>query len=250
MTKTWAKAILNTNACILDTETTGTYKDSQVIQLCIIDMAGNVLFDSLFRPTVDIHSAAVAIHHITKYHLRNAPLWTDMIDDVEDVLRGRTVIAYNASFDKRMLAQTLQTFGLGGVWFDKLDWQCAMRAYAEFLGVRNSPKLTGGDHSAKGDAIATLRVIREMAGADEPVAAETEAVCSCVTVRPAPPADMVTHMIAYLESLATKGRTPPDDWLPWLLNMDRALKAADVVQIEILGKSSMAKFLNIDELKW
>ncbi len=255
MSKVWAKAVLNSNAVILDTETTGVYKDSQVIQLCVIDMQGNVLLDSLFRPTVEISSTAIATHHITKYHLRNAPMFTAMIDEVKGVLSGRTVIAYNISFDKRMLSQTLQAFNLDSAWFDKLDWQCAMRAYAEYLGVRNSPKLEGGDHSAKGDCLATLRVIREMARIDDaPVQVEPPKVCEIVATRPAPPPDMIDHMIKYLNrriaTLEPGKKGPGSDWLPWLVDMDKALKEADTVRIEILSKADLQSFLNIDSLEW
>lgn len=163
MSKIWAQALLRSSAVILDTETSGVDKAAQVIQLCVIDMRGNTLFDSLFRPSVEIHPSALSVHHITKYRLRSAPLLTDVIDEVQGALSGRTAIAYNASFDKRMLGQTLRAFRLDMAWFERLDWQCAMRKYAEHLGVRNAPKLQGGDHSALGDCLATLKILRTMA---------------------------------------------------------------------------------------
>jgi DNA polymerase-3 subunit epsilon len=48
-------------------------------------------------------------------------------------------------------------------------WECAMRRYAAYVGEPSkrggyrSQKLPGGDHSALGDALATLQLIEEMA---------------------------------------------------------------------------------------
>ena len=48
-------------------------------------------------------------------------------------------------------------------------WECAMRAYAAYVGERSkrggykNQKLVGGDHTALGDARVTLRLIRRMA---------------------------------------------------------------------------------------
>jgi DNA polymerase-3 subunit epsilon len=48
-------------------------------------------------------------------------------------------------------------------------WECAMRRYAAYVGEPSkrggtrSQKLPGGNHSALGDALATLRLIEEMA---------------------------------------------------------------------------------------
>lgn len=43
------RGILREQAVILDTETTGITSDARVIELTIIDIAGNVLFSSLFN---------------------------------------------------------------------------------------------------------------------------------------------------------------------------------------------------------
>src|SRR5689334_15154028 len=70
-------------------------------------------------------------------------------------------------------------------------------------------------------------------------------------IRPAPPPDMVAHMIAYLNrriaSLKPGEKGPGVDWLPWLVDTDKALKEAQTVKIEILGRSDLEKFLSIDE---
>ena len=52
---TWARQVVETGeTLILDTETTGLDAHDEVIQLGIVDMHGNVLLDTLVRPTVSV----------------------------------------------------------------------------------------------------------------------------------------------------------------------------------------------------
>ena len=236
MTKSlpWAQQMLNDDAIILDTETTGVDRNAQVIQLSIIDMRGKTLFDSLLRPTCDIHPTATATHHLTKYHLRNAPLFSDVYEVVKSVLDGRTVVAYNVTFDKRMMCQTAAAFKLDKVWLEQLDWQCAMRAYAEHLGVKNAPKLGGGDHTALGDCLATLDLLRRMAGeqstkegADQgrntlvPVEVskpvETDGMSAqALLAQLAPPLKLVEWMETVFAAKRAKGETVPAEYVRWI----------------------------------
>jgi len=82
-------------------------------------------------------------------------------------LEGRTVITYNAEFDRRLLTQSA---AFAGVETPHFLWECAMLKYAQFMGdwdrYRNAyrwHKLRGGDHTAVGDCKATLAYITQMA---------------------------------------------------------------------------------------
>ncbi len=83
---------------------------------------------------------------------------------------GRRVIVYNAYYDRRVWDGEVRSLGARGALAGELpQWECAMRRYAAYVGepskrggYRNQ-KLTGGDHSALGDALATLRLIKQMA---------------------------------------------------------------------------------------
>lgn len=221
MTKAWAQEILNSNAIILDTETTGGAKTDQIIQLSLVDMRGKVLFDSLFKPTCEINPMAAQVHHLTKQHLRNAPSFSDAYEVIKSTMEGRSIIVYNVSFDRRMLKQTVETFNLDSAWIERLDWQCAMRAHAEYLGVKQAPKLEGGDHSALGDCLATLKLLRSMAGVEtkaiEQVAPETtkrtleSKAGHDLLFFLAPPIELIEH----LERYQAKGQLPQIivDWL-------------------------------------
>ena len=87
-----------------------------------------------------------------------------------EALWGRRVIVYNASYDRRVWDAEVRSLGARGALAGELPaWECAMRRYAAYVGEPSkrggyrSQKLPGGDHSALGDALATLRLIEEMA---------------------------------------------------------------------------------------
>ncbi len=221
----WAQKMLASNAVILDTETTGGAKTDQIIQLAIVDMRGRTLFDSLLRPTCEINPMAAQVHHLSKQHLRNAPPFTDVYEVVKSTLEGRTVVVYNVTFDRRLLRQTAEIFKLDATWIDKLDWQCAMRAHAEYLGVKNAPKLEGGNHSAVGDCLATLKLIRAMAMATE--APEPQSVTRKPIIAVgfpghellallAPPLDLVDWLERIFAAKQAKGEAIPAAYAQWL----------------------------------
>jgi DNA polymerase-3 subunit epsilon len=94
----------------------------------------------------------------------------EVYPDLLEALWGRRVIVYNASYDRRVWDAEVRSLGArGALAGEQPPWECAMRRYAAYVGEPSkrggyrSQKLTGGDHSALGDALATLRLIEEMA---------------------------------------------------------------------------------------
>ncbi len=164
---TWATDLLNSNAVILDTETTGLDNFAQVIQLAIINMQGETLFDSLLRPSCPISEGAAAVHLITEESLVDAPTISDVVEDVTKILHQRKVITYNSEFDRRLLRQTMRAFELDLTWMKDVEFQCAMKMYAASIGSERWLKLTGGDHSALSDCLACLALIKRMAEVSE-----------------------------------------------------------------------------------
>jgi DNA polymerase-3 subunit epsilon len=162
--ETWASNMLRSNAVIIDTETTGLDATAQIIQIAIIDMQGKALFNSLLKPSCQLHPMSTATHGMTLRHLVGAPKITDVIDRIKDAMMGKTVLIYNAFFDTRILRQTLEAFSLDTEWLKQVDFQCVMKTYAESLGTTKNAKLEGGDHTALGDCLATLALLRRMAG--------------------------------------------------------------------------------------
>lgn len=252
MISAWAKDILKSSAIILDTETTGVGKDAQVIQISIVDMAGKTLFDSLLKPTCEIHPMATATHHLTKYHLRSSPTFSDVHEVVKSTLEGHPVIIYNKSFDLRMICQTAMAFGLDAGWVDGLDAQCAMRAYADFLGVKSAPKLDGGDHSALGDCLATLKLLRLMAGiTEEPKILkepETQSSKAAFFTVSAPPARLITWALKSLQARIDKGEYPPAGWVESLQAIQQAQAQTENIQLELIAKDDFTRIVQMDPL--
>jgi DNA polymerase-3 subunit epsilon len=165
----WARwALASRSMVILDTETTGLDDTSEVIELAVLSTRGEMLFDTLIRPTVPIPQAATAVHHLDDQTVAGAPTFRALHGQLTYLLRRRFVVVYNAAFDRRMLDQSCARSGLPS--FRPSGWHCAMLAYARFTGVWNRAKddytwhkLQGGDHTALGDCRATLTTLEWMA---------------------------------------------------------------------------------------
>nr|WP_049849454.1 3'-5' exonuclease [Trabulsiella odontotermitis] len=165
------------NYLILDTETTGLGTDAKIVEIAIIDCTGKTLLNTLVNPGIPIPPEATAIHGITDEMVRDAPTWRDIERQVTDLL-DRKWIAYNASFDARMLRR-----GAGTQLIDPSTYECAMQLYAEHRGLWDTyrrkyrwAKLVdaavalnvasgeGNAHRALYDCQQTLGVIRAIAG--------------------------------------------------------------------------------------
>jgi DNA polymerase III subunit epsilon len=178
----WARqAVEESETLILDTETTGLDDHDEVIQLAIIDMHGNVLLDTLVRPTVPVGTEARAIHGITDEVLAQAPSFSNLHETIAVLLGNRSVLAYHADFDRRILAQTSAKYGLPP--FEVAAWDCVMERYACLWGERSKaghykPQSLStacmqqgidvhGHHDAVQDCLLTLALIKAVAVAED-----------------------------------------------------------------------------------
>lgn len=139
---------------VLDTETTDLA--GEIVEIAIIDATtGDVLVDTLVKPSCPISPEATAVHGITNDMVAAAPSWQDVWPTVRDALQGRHVIAYNATFDAAQLRAECHRTNLDAPW---LHWSCAMRIDAAAGNRRRWRRLNGG-HRALGDAIAARNVL-------------------------------------------------------------------------------------------
>lgn len=181
---TWARQVVEEREMlILDTETTGLDAHDEIIQLAIVDMQGNVLLQTLVRPTVPVGTEARAIHGITDEVLAQAPSFAQLHDTIAVLLENRSVLAYHADFDRRLLAQTCAKYGLPPL--AVAAWDCVMERYARFWGERSAPGQhkpqslshacaqqgihVHGQHDAVTDCLLTLALIKAIAVAEEDV---------------------------------------------------------------------------------
>lgn len=128
-----AQRLLLTHPVYLDTETTGTGPQAEVIEVALVNDDGAVLFNSLVRPRGAIHPDAARVHGITPAQLASAPPWSAVWSEVAPLISGRRVGTYNAEFDLRMLRQSHQRSWMR--WdVEENKFFCIMKLYARFQG--------------------------------------------------------------------------------------------------------------------
>lgn len=165
----WAKNIRqNKNAVVLDTESCGATATDEIISLGICRLHdGKVLFDSLLRPSKDVHFNwyASKVHGIKEHQLISAPTLSQMWDKIYPLLHNNDVLAYNYSADKRMLFQTARKYNLD---IPEVSWHCIMNAFKKFTLRTAATNLTAacaemkvkaGAHDALDDALAAARIV-------------------------------------------------------------------------------------------
>ncbi|WP_312713964.1 exonuclease domain-containing protein [Corynebacterium flavescens] len=157
---------------VVDVETTGFGHGDRVIEIAIIACDGNgeevERFESLIQPDRDIANSN--IHGITATMVEDAPQFAEISSRVARLLSGRTVVAHNASFDARMIAQEFARCGVelppAKQWtIDTMTWSRRLlpgspgklSAALECLGIKNSQA-----HAAMGDTEATARLFLEL----------------------------------------------------------------------------------------
>ncbi len=89
----------------LDTETS-SLDNPHVIDIAIVDITGSVLLSSNVRYEGAISHQSQAVHGISTTNKSSLPLPTELEDDLIKLLKGKTVIAYNAKFDLKALKTT------------------------------------------------------------------------------------------------------------------------------------------------
>ena len=83
---------------ILDTETTGLKNDDEIIEICLIDLDGNILLNTLIKPTKPIPEQASRIHGIYDKDVENAPLWSEIYQNFINIIKDKEVIAFCYNF--------------------------------------------------------------------------------------------------------------------------------------------------------
>ncbi len=169
----WARGLLHSEGlCVLDSETIGLTPPVRFVEVAIVDADSETLFEGTVRPGCPIEPGATRIHGHTAKSLAGSPPFREVYPDLLEALWGRRVVVYNAPYDRRVWDTEVKSLGARGSLAGELPpWECAMRRYAAYVGEPSKrggggyrfQKLPGGDHSALGDAFATLRLIEEMA---------------------------------------------------------------------------------------
>lgn len=148
---------------ILDTETTGLEYTDEIIDIAIIDLDGQILLNTLVFTAQNISDEALRVHGISYGDLikNNAPTWEELYPQIQEILKNKTVIAYNSDFDERMIHQTCHTYNLKNI---ETNYECLMHnvmtewsseSYIKLADVVDTPQ----SHRALGDCYLCLEVI-------------------------------------------------------------------------------------------
>ncbi len=161
----WAQRLLDSDAVILDTETTGllTKSNVEVIELAAINMKGKLVFHNLFKPKYKIPAEVIKIHRITNNRVKSSPTFLKRWESIKRILNGQIIVTYNAEFDRGVLNRTCKLYKLKNL---SARWECAMWANRYFSETGRFSRLPGASHRALNDCRATLRLIRNMACAN------------------------------------------------------------------------------------
>ena len=190
---TAARRAAELDPVIFDTETSGLDDSAEIVEISVVDLKGNVLLDSLVQPKYAIPEEATAVHGIFNEDVAGAPTFDNIVGSLDELFRGRLVVAYNLAYDLRLISQSLRHRRLSTRPFEEwgkiaysTSWGpglCVMRAYSHWHGEWNFAKkgyrwhkldkaarslnveFPQPQHRSKSDALATAGVLRELARA-------------------------------------------------------------------------------------
>lgn len=123
----------------LDTETTGTDAEAEIVQIGILDHAGRVLLNSYVTPQhperlVVGDPSPASITGITPGFLaaEKAPTFPDLYPTLRTLLMGKIWCIYNAKFDTQILQQVCLRHGLAPI--PSVGVNCAMEIASTWRG--------------------------------------------------------------------------------------------------------------------
>ena len=177
----WQSLLTRQDVLILDTETTGFSKRDLIVDIAIIDTTGVVRFDSLVGVPAgtNINPKATRIHGLDQRTLKDAPAWPEIHDEIMKQLTGAAMVCcWHASFDKRLLRQTVAYHGLtmpkGIQWRDLLRDHRQLKPNANKHGLEAVSSRYGirteGSHRALPDCLTILKVLTHVTQMERQVA--------------------------------------------------------------------------------
>lgn len=103
------------NYVVIDTETTGLDRSlDKIVEIAVaIVNEGKIVdeYSTLVNPQMHISSSATAVNHISDDDVKNAPVISDILPKIHDMIKGKIVVGYNVSFDLAFLSRALTESG-------------------------------------------------------------------------------------------------------------------------------------------
>lgn len=88
-------------------QTSGRGKDTEIIEISVVDSSENVLFQSLIKPTKPIKEDSTKQHGINNAHVIESPSFADVWKSFSAVIGRSDIAFYNADFSKRIILQSI-----------------------------------------------------------------------------------------------------------------------------------------------
>lgn len=152
----------------LDTETTDV-KNGRLVELAVKcpSFCGGQLLTFLFKPPVPITPEAMAVHHITNSMVKTFQSFADSDQRaiIQDLIRGKTIVAHNAPFDAQILknegldlseTRFICTLKLSRRLYDFTSYKLDAVRYG--LGIEEIPGWS--PHSAGGDVLVLEEIFK------------------------------------------------------------------------------------------
>lgn len=189
-----AHEIMQRDFVVIDSETTGLNQRDGFVELAVIGKNGDVLLNQRINPRATISHKAQEIHGISQWMVATEPAFHEIYSQFCQAAGGKTWVIYNAQFDAPILydhiciirgGDSSRFTGAGIRRALPMECRptrihCAMLLYAQFYGdysdyhrsftwqklIRAAEHFNlaveASAHSALGDCLRTLGVIRNM----------------------------------------------------------------------------------------
>lgn len=168
-TEVLAGQIAQGGFAVIDVETTGLSPQvDRILELAIVrtDRAGRVIDEWVCRFDPQGPVGATHIHGITQADVAGAPVFAQVIPELNARLAGLAIVAHNARFDLAFLRREFARAGWALPWLPSLCTLDASRFYLPDLDRRRLPDCCSASgiklvnaHSAMGDARATATLL-------------------------------------------------------------------------------------------
>ncbi|MEA3317252.1 MAG: 3'-5' exonuclease [Bacteroidota bacterium] len=121
------------NFTAIDFETATAKRNSACAVGIITVENGKIVeeFHTLIKPPNNEYNwRNINVHGITENDTINAPFFNEIYHEIKKRLAGRTIVAHNESFDRGVLQNTMENYGLD---YSDLNieerWECTLKIY-------------------------------------------------------------------------------------------------------------------------
>jgi DNA polymerase III epsilon subunit-like protein len=131
-----ARNLLQLNPLFMHSKTTGAAELSEVVEIAILDSAGKPLIDALVKPKRHIRPDASQEHGITDEMVENAPKWTEILPEIEELLLHKKICVYDPENELIALQNSYQNNHNRWV-LDASDFINLMDLFSRYWNVRD-----------------------------------------------------------------------------------------------------------------